>query len=570
MTQDRALDILKTGANVFLTGEPGSGKTHTVNTYIEYLSSAGINPAITASTGIAATHVGGMTIHSWSGIGVKSQLTEMDLDALSEKERLVKRLQQAKILIIDEISMLSRDTLDSVEAVCRRLRNSHEAFGGLQVVFVGDFFQLPPIERSSFGGGGDMNGDLFYDESEPQTNFAYGSDAWKRAKPLVCYITEQHRQEDGAFLEVLTLLRKGEKTDEMRMILKERSVTPTEQGLTKLFPKNANVDSINNQEIAKISGFAKTYEMSSTGFAPIVEGLKRNCLSPDTLILKVGARVMFTKNHLEGKYVNGTLGEIVSFSKISGQPIVKTRDGQMIEVTPAEWTIQDGQKIIASIEQLPLRLAWAITVHKSQGMSLDAAVIDLSTAFEYGQGYVALSRVRTLEGLFLSGFNERALEVHPEVLEQDTHFRRASEDAEEAFESMDEEETVAMQKSFLSAIGGKEGSELREKKGERVSTYEQTKRHIVEGKSVKEVASLRAMTEGTILSHLEKLIETRELDASVDLAHIKPAIGHFVEMEAAFNKVRAKDKQMNLTAARRITGENYSFDELRLARIFML
>lgn len=569
MTQDRALDILKTGANVFLTGEPGSGKTHTVNKYIEYLSGAGVDPAITASTGIAATHVGGMTIHSWSGIGVKSHLTEADLDALSEKEKLVKRLTNAKVLIIDEISMLSRATLDSVEAVCRRLRNSHEVFGGLQVIFVGDFFQLPPIDRPSFGGG-DMNGDLFYDESEPQTNFAYGSDAWKRAKPLICYITEQHRQEDGAFLEVLTLLRKGEKTEEMRLILRERSVIPREEGLTKLFPKNANVDSINNQEIAKISGFTKTYEMTSTGFAPIVEGLKRNCLSPDTLILKIGARVMFTKNHLEGKYVNGTLGEVVSFSKISGQPLVKTRDGQMIEVTPAEWTIQDGQKIIASIEQLPLRLAWAITVHKSQGMSLDAAVIDLSTAFEYGQGYVALSRVRTLEGLFLSGFNERALEVHPEVLEQDTHFRRASEDAEEAFESMDEEETVGMQKGFLLAIGGKEGGAPREKKGEKISTYEQTRKLIIEGKSIKEVASLRAMTEGTILSHLEKLVETRALDAAIDLEHVKPAVGRFIPMEEAFNKVRVKDKQMNLTAARRITGDGYSFDELRLARIFIM
>ena len=563
MTQDDALSILKTGANVFLTGEPGSGKTHTVNQYIAYLVSHGVEPSITASTGIAATHVGGMTIHSWSGIGVKSRLTEMELEALAEKERLVKRLNAAKVLIIDEISMLSRDTLDSVEAVCRKLRRSHDPFGGLQVVFVGDFFQLPPIERFV---PQDDGGELFIDDERPLTNFAYHAAAWKRAKPLVCYLTEQHRQEDGAFLEVLASLRRGEKTEETKLILRERSVTPPDEALTRLFPKNSNVDSINDKELARLKTPARTYAMSTTGYAPIVEGLKRNCLSPETLVLKVGAKVMFTKNHIEGKYVNGTLGEVIDFAKPSGQPIVRARDGRMIEVTPAEWNLQDGDKVVASLEQLPLRLAWAITVHKSQGMSLDAAVVDLSLAFEYGQGYVALSRVRTLEGLFLSGFNDKALEVHPEVLGVDEVFREKSAEAEESFEEMDEEELTKMHKNFLLASGGTEGISVKGSKPEKISTYAETKRLVLLSESIEDIAAVRDLSEGTILSHLEKLTEDGELDAEKDLVHVKPDTARFSVMQAAFLKTKTKEGQMNLTAARRVTGDDYSFDELQIGR----
>lgn len=568
MTQEEALTILKTGANVFLTGEPGSGKTHTVNRYIEYLERAGVDPAVTASTGIAATHVGGMTIHSWSGIGIRSRLTEADIDALSEKEKLVKRLNAAKVLIIDEISMLSRDTLTSVEAVCRHLRRRSDAFGGLQVVFVGDFFQLPPIERRDNFENDSQ--EIFFDEERPQTNFAYGSMAWKRAKPLVCYLTEQHRQEDGAFLDLLATLRRGEKTQTMRDLLKERSLVPPESGLTKLFPKNANVDQINVGELRKLPGYEKQYTMTSVGYAPIVEGLKKNCLSPEVLALKIGAKVMFTKNHLEGKYVNGTLGEVIDFSKTNGLPLIKTRNGRTIEVSQAEWVIQDGQKIIASIEQLPLRLAWAITVHKSQGMSLDAAVVDLTLAFEFGQGYVALSRVRTLEGLFLHGFNERALEVHPDVLLEDAVFRQSSDEAEAAFSSMDEKEIETMQKDFLRAIGGSLQNKERPKKGsKKESTYELTKRLVKEKKTIDEMAEVREVTRETIVSHLEKLVLEGELDKEKDLAHVMPNSERFEVMKAAFLKTKTKEGMMNLSPARRATGDDYSFEELRLARIFI-
>ncbi len=461
MTQDEAFGVLKTGANVFLTGEPGSGKTHTVNRYVAYLREQGIEPAVCASTGIAATHIGGYTIHSWCGIGVKSTLTEYDLDLIGQKEKVVKRVRRAKVLIIDEISMLSAQTLDSVDVVLRMLRNSEEAFGGLQMIFVGDFFQLPPVVKDAgaklfavrqnpleeFSGG---SLEFSYDEQE--SIFAFSAQSWRRAKPLVCYLEEQHRQEDPVFLKILSALRRGFVPSDLKEKLTARiTEAPKKNTHTKLFPHNANVDRLNDAELEKLPTLPRRYDMRSKGSMPLVEALKRSCLSPEALMLKVGAKVMFTKNDPEGEYYNGTIGTVLEFSKLTGHPIVKLNSGGVIEVDTVEWAVQDGNKKLASIEQLPLRLAWAITVHKSQGMSLDAAIIDLSQAFEYGQGYVALSRVRTLDGLYLLGLNDRALEVHPEVMEQDSVFRELSDTTAEAFGAMPEKELSQMHERFIRA-----------------------------------------------------------------------------------------------------------------------
>lgn len=451
MTQAEALSILKTGANVFLTGEPGSGKTHTINAYSAYLRGQGIEPAITASTGIAATHVGGMTIHSWCGIGIKSSITDADLDAIAQKEKVVRRVTRARVLVIDEISMLPSDTLDSVDAVCRTLRNVPAPFGGLQVVFVGDFFQLPPVVRAA---PAPATLDIEYDNTSASP-FAFNSGAWRRANPLVCYLTEQHRQEDAVFLGVLAAVRRGTVTTEARALLSARAVEPPAgHKVTKLFPHNANVDRMNEAELARLPGALHTYHMRGTGAPPLVEVLKRNCLSPETLALKVGAKVIFTKNDPDGDYYNGTTGEVKEFNKMTGSPMVTLRGGRVLEVDAVEWAILDGNKKLAAIEQLPLRLAWAITVHKSQGMSLDAALVDLSQAFEYGQGYVALSRLRTLSGLYLVGYNTRALEVHPEVAERDASFVAVSEEAKSAFDRMPAPELAAMHQNFIRACGG--------------------------------------------------------------------------------------------------------------------
>ncbi len=450
MTQDEALAVLKTGANVFLTGEPGSGKSYTVNTYIAWLKERGIEPAVTASTGIAATHIGGHTIHSWSGIGVKRVLSEYDLDHIAQTERIVRHVRGTNILIIDEISMLSADTLSMVEAVCKEIRGNTKAFGGLQVILVGDFFQLPPIvKRAEVNEQDTLLGD------EERSMFSFASAAWDAINPIVCYLHEQHRQEDEKFLEILSAIRRGEVEEGHREILLSRKNAGKNTQAAQLFSHNADVNQINDAQLAKIAGPAHTFTMSGRGSEGMVQALKRGCLSPEVLTLKVGARVMFTKNDIGARaYVNGTLGVVEGFVKESGYPIVKMRNGRTLVVEPAEWRIDEGGKTLAHINQLPLRLAWAMTVHKSQGMSLDAAHMDLSSAFEYGQGYVALSRVRTLEGLSLAGLNERALMVHPEVQEKDIAFKRESEAARRSFEKISPAELLEMQENFIRACGG--------------------------------------------------------------------------------------------------------------------
>lgn len=447
MTQEEAFKILKTGASVFLTGEPGAGKTYTINRYVAWLRERGVEPAITASTGIAATHVGGLTIHSWSGLGVRRELSDWDLEAMLEREPLVRRARLARVLIIDEISMLSCATLSMVDRALRALRGSSLPFGGLQVIFVGDFFQLPPVHKPQEG---DAHNDF--------GKFAFESESWRELQPLYCYISEQHRQEDDQFLEILGALRAGELEEAHYEALRARAQAQAAEGATRLYPHNADVDRINEAELEKISTPRKVFGMRAEGNKNIIEALKRGCLSPEHLGLREGARVMFTRNNFERGFVNGTLGTVVGWSE-AGFPLVQTRGGT-IEASPEEWRVEDRGRVLAKIVQVPLRLAWAITVHKSQGMSLERAVMDLSQAFEYGQGYVALSRVRSLSGLYLSGFNNRALEVHPQILEKDAEFRSASRIAKDAFAKLPQVELESMHKQFIKAIGGKEPEEV--------------------------------------------------------------------------------------------------------------
>ncbi len=449
MTQAQTLDILKTGANVFITGEPGAGKSYVLREYISYLRKMGIDPAITASTGIAATHIGGMTIHSWSGIGIRQDMSPYELDALASKEYVAKRIAKTKVLIIDEISMLTPKMFSLVDTICRMIRQNPEPFGGIQVVCVGDFFQLPPIQKKTFG---PKSMELF---EEKLATFVYESDTWARLGMLICYISEQHRQSDTIFLDLLSAIRRNAVDEGHYDAIQDRIVTSSDlpEETTRLFSHNSDVDSINNLELAKLTGDMKTYTMQSYGNDAITATLAKSCLSPEVLQLKKDAVVLFTKNNPAKGFANGTQGVVIDFNPL-GYPVVETKSGKIIHLEPMDWSIETDGKIMGSISQIPLRLAWAITVHKSQGMSLDRAVVDLSGVFEYGQGYVALSRVRTLSGLYILGINQRALQVHPVILEIDEEFRDQSTAIAETFEKMPKAELTKMHKNFITAVGG--------------------------------------------------------------------------------------------------------------------
>lgn len=458
MTQEEALRIIKTGANVFLTGEPGAGKTYTINKYVAYLREYEINHAITASTGIAATHINGMTIHSWSGIGIKETLNKYDLDRIASSEYVCRRVRKTRVLIIDEISMLRAETLSMVDAVCREIKQNSEPFGGIQVILVGDFFQLPPIEKRNIE---EKQESLL---EKKQGRFAYESSAWERLSLIVCYINEQYRQDDATFLELLLAIRHDTVSDKHQDKIKSHYIENKKfpENITKLFSHNLDVDKINDEMLSKIKMESFKFNMESSGSLSLVTALKKGCLSPEILVLKKGAVVMCTKNNPKERFVNGTLGTIVDFESFSKHPIIKTKSGKNIIISPMDWTIEENGKIKAKITQIPLRLAWAMTVHKSQGMSMDAAVMDLSSVFEYGQGYVALSRVRRFDGLYLLGCNEHALKVHPQILKQDNFFKKASEEAQKTFDALNAEEIKKMHKNFVLTLGGK-WKELKEK-----------------------------------------------------------------------------------------------------------
>lgn len=404
MEQVKALEILKSGKNVFLTGEPGAGKSYTINQFTDWLDEQGTSYAVTASTGIAASHINGATIHSWSGIGIMENLDESDINGIRFAHYHYNRIVSAEVLILDEVSMLKASFIDDLSNVLKAVHKSDKPFGGIQVVMVGDFFQLPPVSRGGIA------------------KFAFEAEAWKEADFQVCYLTEQHRQADPVFTEILRAMRFGTMTEQHKEILRAQQQKP--ESTTKLFTHNADVDAINTQKLNELPGNAHNFKMESTGHPKAVEILKKNCLSPELLSLKEGAVVMFTANRPDKGHVNGTIGVIDRFAQ-DGSPIVRLKDGGTIYVERSAWKAYDSHRsIIATITQYPLRLAWAITVHKSQGMSLDAASIDLTKAFEFGQGYVAISRVRSLEGLHLVGLGESAFMVNPKVLEQDQEFRK--------------------------------------------------------------------------------------------------------------------------------------------------
>lgn len=574
MTQSQALTILKTGANVFLTGEPGSGKTHTTNEYIAYLRSHGVEPAITASTGIAATHIGGITIHSWSGIGIKSQLMERDLHKIAGTKHILKRIKNTHILIIDEVSMLPPNTISMVDAICREIKQSQEPFGGMQVVLVGDFFQLPPVTRAVPQQDEQQH---FWDE--PVVRFAYGSRAWLESNFTVCYLTEQHRQDDDNFLALLSAMRRNAFTSDHLEYIKTRTVGlsggPT--GAPKLFSHNADVDRVNEEILSRLPGEVREYSMSSDGPEPLVMALMRGCLSPHKLSLKIKTAVMFTKNNPKEGYINGMLGTIEGFNAQNNHyPIVVTRDGRRICVEPMDWAIEEEGETRARITQLPLRLAWAITVHKSQGMSLDEAIMDLGSVFEFGQGYVALSRVRRLSGLYLLGWNDRAFQVHPEVLVKDLEFRESSEQAIISLETISEEEQKEREERFIRMCGGtlspKKDSgtsrtllkNIKKPRQSRVSHAEQTLELIQAGKTLAQTAALAGWTEGTILGHLESLVEAKKLGPENIKHLIAGDEALYAEIRDAFQEL---GREKLAPVFHKFQGA-HSYDTIRLGRIY--
>lgn len=387
------------GESVLLTGPAGAGKTYVLNQFIKLAKSEGKHVSVTATTGLAATHLGGTTIHSWAGIGIHDYVPKDFAEHMAKGRREI--IEKTDVLIIDEISMLHDYRLDMVDEVCRGVRKNDKPFGGIQLIMSGDFFQLPPVNRNDSRAG----------------SFVVNSQVWQELQPVICYLAEQHRQDDEELVEILNALRSGDiRRHHAERLLERTGVQPpAEKAITELHTVNIDVDRINEGHLDKLSGDELVYTQVSTGSANYVESLQRSVLAPSTLRLKKGAFVMAVKNALDRRYANGSLGKVMDFEPGTEYPVVEFLNGRIVSMAPDTWELRDGDKKRASISQIPLRLAWAITVHKSQGMTLDAALIDLRKAFVEGMGYVALSRVKNLSNLYLTGINQMALRASEEA-----------------------------------------------------------------------------------------------------------------------------------------------------------
>ena len=545
MTQEEALDILKLGHSVYLTGEAGTGKTYVLNKYITWLQEHDMEHAVTASTGIAATHLQGVTIHSWSGIGVREEITEYDLERMEEKRPVWNRLNGAHVLLIDEISMLSGEFFEMLDRVLQHIRRNNSSFGGMQVVCSGDFFQLPPVAQGDYA-------------------YAFESDAWKNMNPVVCYLTQQYRHEGNEFLELLSAIRNRTVTEHMYSLLSNRSSQqPTHvKSILRLYTHNRDVDAMNEAHLAKLKEKEKIFTMQSAGKQYYVESLLRGCLAPETLVLKKGAEVMFVKNDHGGKYVNGTQGTVVDFE--TNGPVVHTKEGRTIRAERVSWKREEDSKIVAEITQVPLRLAWAITVHKSQGMTLDEAEIDLSRCFVPGQGYVALSRVKQLSGLYLQGFNDMALAVDDRIVAVDGGFRRRSQLAQDKLRRLSLLDLQKRYEDFIRVSGGSMEAKAKKKTaGVKKDTFSQTRELLEKGMNIEKVAVTRGLTPLTIVGHAEQLLEQGvELDFEYLLPNKKLLpILHEALAKHGFTKL-APVRQFLLHR-----GHNISYDKLRFMRL---
>jgi len=423
-----AQQVLERSKSAFITGGAGTGKSHVLKYIIQNLQDIHGPSAVgvTAPTGAAAINVGGQTIHSFAGIGIGQGSKEHLTWKVKRSKNAIERWTSAKVLIIDEVSMLDMDLFDTLDHIARHVRENLKApFGGLQVVTVGDFFQLPPVE----------NGDAF----------CFRSKAWRELglldKDNKIELRQVVRQNDIGFINLLNAVRIGVVTPLTTQILARHlvSLKPTpKDGIvpTRVFCTNKDVDRENIDRLNEIQGqvvqciaqdkvvYEPSHDPAATKKA-ILESIDK--FVPRILNLKVGAQVMLLKNRgpstsgTPSNLASGSRGVVVKFDERGDKmlPVVRFDDGQVINVAYVE-TLQSGPDGDGQISrsQIPLKLAWAVTVHKSQGLTLSRAVLEIASAFDYGQAYVALSRVSSLTGLWLTRpINRQSIKAHPLVLD---------------------------------------------------------------------------------------------------------------------------------------------------------
>lgn len=378
---------MKTNDNIFLTGQAGTGKSTTIKNYIEWANDQGLNVALTASTGVAAVNIGGVTIHSFLGSKLAGSIEEYNHTKVNPGywKEIKDYINLIDVLVIDEVSMLTADYIDMIDYILKKATGENLPFGDKKIIFTGDFLQLPPV-------------------SNRQRSFAFESKAWFEANVRNINLTKIHRQEEQEFTSMLSKVRFGETDKEVIEYFQDlNTILENDDDSVKLFSRNINVDAYNQSRLDELDGASKYYEADITGEKTNMEQLKKRVLANEVLELKIGAKVMALKNDLDLKYVNGSTGTVINLNEDSVK--VKFDNGKTVNMKADFWEQLDIHgNSLACFEQIPLKLAYAITVHKSQGMTIDNLTIDCQGIFEEGQFYVAVSRASSSKGLKLMNF----------------------------------------------------------------------------------------------------------------------------------------------------------------------
>ncbi|CAI9089088.1 OLC1v1023596C1 [Oldenlandia corymbosa var. corymbosa] len=463
--QSKALRAIRDGKSVFISGSAGTGKTALVEHVIKELKKnhGRSQVFVTASTGVAACAINGLTLHSFAGIGLADVDRETLLSRVFSDRKAYRRWNKAKVLVIDEISMISAEYFDMLEYIARLVRDGNPSFkrrvwGGLQLVVSGDFYQLPPIIKKNKK-----------DETKDVKVYAFEADCWDESFDLQIVLPLVFRQSEPTLVKVLQGIRKGVFDPEDLKLLEQRSCLPEEDpSAVQLFPRIVDVNRVNKKCLLDLGERITVYTALDTGEESSKKQLKSGIV-PDQLELCIGARVMLCKNiNIYQKLVNGATGTVIDFhdlidaksqhgvhdnacrkhsvtdmydgdlESISSDgkvlPVVKFDFGDVYRIGLETWVVMDGDTVVAKRRQIPLMLAWALSIHKCQGMTIDRLHTDLSRAFGNGMVYVALSRVRTLDGLHLSGLNPKKIQADPKVKDfyerisslQDKHYQDAS------------------------------------------------------------------------------------------------------------------------------------------------
>ena len=406
--QKKFYDAYFGNRNICLSGPAGTGKSYALKGLCDFLSANGVNVAITATTGVAAYNVGGQTIHSWAGIGL-GDLDIIDLiEKVSRNKLANNRIVETDLLVIDEVSMLKSDLLDKLDGIFKAIRFSREPFGGLQIIFCGDYLQLTPVWK---------NGE--------EEMFAFESDSWKEATPQVVLLTEIVRQHgDKEFAKMLNEVRVGD-VSSVDLLKSRIDISFADDGIDPvfLFCKNSDVDILNKEMLNEIPGTIKRYVAKDTGSDFHTDFFNKHTPIPEILELKINAQVMLLKNiDVTKGLVNGSVGKVKGYTPDgvivhfrTGDHIITNQVTEIREQRPSKGKML--MTVAASRTQIPLRIAFAITIHKSQGSTLDRAIVDVSSAFAEGMVYVALSRVRNLEALSLTEFRASKIRANKKCLD---------------------------------------------------------------------------------------------------------------------------------------------------------